>query len=115
MARILLRNYWGSEYEVTLRLNHYAQNNNLYIGIDCWEDEDGDKLMYPEPYGDLTVNLGIKCKDTCAFVDTNNNPGIERWLAENKLAKPTGRVAPSGFCVYPEYEFNMDEVQKYVE
>lgn len=109
MARLKL-NSWGTEYEITLRLNHYAQNNNLYIGLDCWEDSE-----YAGPYSDLTVNLGIRCKDTCAFVDTNNNPGIERWLAENKLAKPTGRVAPSGFCVYPEYEFNMNEVQKYVE
>lgn len=110
MAKIKINNMWGSEFEVTLHINHYANNGNLYIGMTCWDDEG-----YPEPYGDLTVNLGIKCKDTCAFVDTNNNPGIERWLAENRLAKPTGRVAPSGFCVYPEYEFNMDEVQKYVE
>ena len=101
---------WGNEHEITLKENHYADNNNLAIAMYCWEDG------CPEPWSVLTVNLGIKCRPNCAFIDTNNNgEDIVDWLEINRLAKPTGRLAPSGYCLYPEYEFNMREVQKYAE
>ena len=108
MARLEL-NAWGGKHEITLKLNNYIENGNLAIEMICWDDE------YPEPWSILTVNLGARCMPNKAFVDTNNNLDIERWIIANKLGKPTGRVYPSGFCVYPEYEFDMEEVQKYVE
>lgn len=110
MPRLKLTSMYGGEYEITLRTNHYANNNNLYIGLDCWEDG------FPMPYTDLTVNLYPKCEPNCAFIDINNN-GVEiiNWLMANKLGKLTGRMCHSGFCQYPEFEFNMEEVQKYVE
>lgn len=115
MARLKLKSMYScNEYQISLNTANYANNNNLYVGMDCWEDIGNGE--YPEPYGDLTVNLGIKCKPNCAFIDINNNgDSIINWLIANKLGMPTGRVAPSGFCVYPEFEFNMEEVQKYVE
>jgi hypothetical protein len=109
MARLKLQSVYGGEYEVTIKTSTYASNGNLYVGLVCWEDG------YPEPYSDITVNLGARCGSNKGFVDTNNNPGIEDWIEVNKLGKPTGRIAPSGFCVYPEYEFNMEELKKYME
>lgn len=110
MARLKIQNMWGSKYEITLKTNTYANNDNLYIGMTCWDDEG-----YPEPYGDLTVNLGIKCRPNCGYVDINNNPGIQLWIIRNNLGKPTGRIGHSGFCDYPEFEFDMEEIQKYME
>jgi hypothetical protein len=115
MEKLNLKNMWGSEYEISIHTSNYANNGNLYIGMDCWEDIGNGE--YPEPYGDLTVNLDIKCKPNCAFIDTNNNgKEIMDWLVANKLGKFTGKWHHNGgFCIYPEFEFDMNEVQKYVE
>jgi hypothetical protein len=113
MARLKLT-AWGKEHEITLDISHYANNDNLYIGLVCWEDIGNGE--YPEPWSDLTVNLDIRCRPNCAFIDINDNgKEIIDWLMANKLGTPTGRVAHSGFCAYPEFEFNMNEVNKYVE
>lgn len=113
MAKLKLKSMYGGEYQITFNTDTYANNGNLYIGMDCWEDIGNGE--YPEPYGDLTVNLGYKCAPGCAFIDTNNNPGIMEWLIANNLGEPTGRIAQSGFCTYPEFRFYVGEVQKYVE
>lgn len=57
----------------------------------------------------ITVNLGefIGTKD-CAYIDTNNNPGIEAWLEENRIAKMTGLTKQSGYCTYPLAAFDSD-------
>lgn len=103
-------NHWGFDNPITFRLDHYAENNNLYVGMITHADG------YPEPYSDLTVNLSVKCDENCAFIDTNNNGDrIVEWLITNKLAALTGRVRQSGFCVYPEMKFDMVELMKYVQ
>lgn len=103
-------NAWGNNHQITLETNTYAENGNLYVGLICWDDG------FPLPWSNLTVNLGAKCKPNCSFIDTNNNgDGIISWLEANKLGKLTGRTKASGYCIYPEFEFDMDEVNKYLE
>ena len=102
-------NAWGTNHPITFRLSRYADNGNLYVGMITHEDG------YPEPWSDLTVNLDVKCAANCAFIDTNNNSDrIVEWLITNKLATLTGRMESSGFCVYPEMKFNMEELKKYI-
>lgn len=102
-------NAWGSDHPITFDLNHYANNGNLYVGMIVW-----DHPKFPEHWSDLTVNLGVKCAEDCAFIDTNNNgEKILLWLIENKLGNLTGRMQPSGFCLFPEFKFNMEELMKY--
>lgn len=102
-------NAWGENHPITLTTNTYAKNGNLYVGLICWDDG------FPEPWSDLTVNLGERCKKNCAFIDTNNNgQQIVTWLEENKLGKFTGRWSASGYCRYPEFEFDMNEVNKFL-
>lgn len=109
MARLNLH-AWGNDHEITFEVTTYAQNDNLAIQMLCWDDE------WPEPWSILTVNLDKMCKPNCAFIDTNNNgDGIIDWLISNNLGKLTGRIGFSGFCMYQEFEFDMDEVRKYVE
>ena len=65
-----------------------------------------------ETFADITVNLGLKpTNESCAFVDRNNNKWAETFLKENKIAVPTGRVVISGFCMYPEYSFDLKKLK----
>jgi len=105
---INLRKY-GSNHPMTFQLANYAENGNLYVGL--FTNEDG----YAEPWQNLTVNLSVKCADDCAFIDTNNNGDeIITWLVSNNLGKPTGKNRASGWCVYPEFKFNMEEIVKHL-
>jgi hypothetical protein len=101
---------WGKDHPITFTLSEYVDNGNLYVGMLTLEEG------WPEPWSDLTVNLGVKCAKDCAFIDTNNNNGrtIIDWLIEHNLGDFTERVCKSGFCLYPEFRFNMDELMKYV-
>lgn len=100
---------WGKEHPITFTTNTYAQNGNLYVGMLTHEEG------FPEPWSDLTVNLGVPCKENCAFIDINNNGyAILDWLEDNGLGRVTAREKVSGFCIYPEFEFNMDVLMQYV-
>jgi hypothetical protein len=72
-----------------------------------------------------TVNLGSEIGNGtimpkyCAFLDTNNYPGIDAYLVKNNLAEPYKRfgsvvTAQSGFCEYPLYKFNEEALKKVV-
>ena len=105
---INLRKY-GTNHPMTFELNNYRENGNLYVGLITHEEG------WAEPWQNLTVNLSIKCAPDCAFIDTNNNGDeIMTWIVSNKLGKPTGRIKASGWCVYPEFKFNMDELMKHL-
>lgn len=91
--------------DVTIETTTYSNNGNFAIQLWC---EDG-------PFATLTVNLDKKCKSNCAFVDTNNCPWAEEFIAQYGLGFPTGKMEASGWCIYPEYAFDMDAINKYVE
>ena len=100
---------YGKNHPMTFELNKYCENENLYVGLITHEEG------WAEPWQNLTVNLSVKCADDCAFIDTNNNgEEIIDWLIEHNLGKPTGRIKASGWCVYPEFKFNMDELMNHV-
>ena len=99
---------WGNDYEIAIDVEHYTYGGGLALCLSCKE---GDTF---EPYVTLTVNLAeYPTEKNLAFVDTNNFPEAERFIADNKLGKPTGRYGRSGFCRYPEYEFDLEEIGKY--
>ena len=106
--KTLTLNAWGENHSISFELANYADNDNLYVGMITHEDG------YPEPWSDLTVNLGIPLPMGTAFIDTNNNPGIIGWLEANNLGKRSGRAVQSGFCTFEVFYFNMDELMKYV-
>ena len=109
MKTLMLHKY-GKEHPITFNIDSYLQNGNLYVGMITHEDG------YPEPWSDLTVNTGLPCLENCAFIDTNNNGNeIIEWLVNNNLGHLTGCMTISGFCVYPEFEFNIDVLMQYVE
>lgn len=100
---------YGQVYSMAFELANYTENGNLYVGLLTYEEG------YPQPWQNLTVNLSVKCAPNCAYIDTNNNGNeIIEWLEQNGLGKSTGNLMPSGWCVYPEFEFDMDELMGHV-
>ena len=95
-------NCYGEDYKVCIKQNMYANNNSLALSL---------ITDIGEPFCNLTVNLpeSIICaNESTAFVDTNNCPWAEQFIAENGLGSPTGYVGASGFCRYPLYKFNLE-------
>ena len=91
------------DHEVLAYRNTYYGNGNLCIQL----------FTEIEPFATLTVNLN-SYKETMpanmAYVDTNNCPWAEQFIAENKLGKATGKYKSSGFCTYPLYEFDLSKL-----
>lgn len=100
-----LKTQWGSTVEVQLEINNYMNNKGLYLELKGREDD------CFEPYGDISVNLGTKAPDYCAYVDINNMPELEKFIEENDLGEFTGLTQKSGFCEYPLYMFNVDKLR----
>ena len=97
---------YGKTYNVRIERNAYANNKALALSLIA---ESG------EPFCNLTVNLldtMIWGDDKTAFVDTNNCPFAEKFIAENKLGTPVGYVARSGFCMYPLYRFDLEKISE---
>lgn len=101
---------YGHVHDITFELDRYASGGGLAIVMNCHDDG------WKEPYGVLTVNLeDHPTYGSRAYVDTNNlGDEILQWITDNNLGQPTGEIGYSGFCVYPEYEFNLDEINKHL-
>ena len=98
----------GTKYEVYPQVATYAYNDRLAIRLYA----KGAGVI-----GNITVNLDSPLsgsKKTHAFVDTNNGKvfDVERFLERYDLAQPTGFMARSGYCTYPEYKFDLKKLQE---
>lgn len=100
-----LKTQFGTTENVTLTVNTYVDNNSLYVGMTTMEEG------FPEPYGDVTVNLLTSVPPYCAFVDTNNMPELEDFLVKNGIAEFTGLMQRSGYCSYPLYLFDGEKMR----
>ena len=97
---------WGEEFELNIYCDRYAMGGGLAMEL----VETGEQ----EPFTGLTVNLkDYPCEENCAFVDVNDFPEAIGLIEKYKLGESTGRIGISGWCAFPEYRFNMDEIEKY--
>ena len=94
--------YEYNGHTVLLERTEYVNGG---LAVMMWEKgyETEDSCDW-EPYADVTRWL-FDVGDRQAFVDENNMPGIGQWLEDNGLATYTGIDMPSGYCMYPLYEF----------
>jgi hypothetical protein len=92
-------------FDIALRKTSYI---NGTLAVISTINENG----YDEPFATLTVNLpdSLLLRNDQAYVDTNNNPWVEKFLQDNKIAVRTGEVAISGWCTYPLYKFNLEMI-----
>lgn len=94
---------------VDITVSCYGYGKNLYVGLTCIDKEYG----YEEPYCNVTVNLPNEyCPAYCGYLDTNNNPNLQKFVEENELGVFAGRLGASGFCTYPLYRFNPDKLRE---
>ena len=105
-------NGWGRFYKVGFNIGHYHNPKNLAIQLVCVEDT--EETFCGEPYGTMTVNLGVDCAPDEGFIDVNNTPFLEAFINKYNFGKPTGEMARSGYCIYPLYKFNLAEIEKYL-
>lgn len=86
---------------VTAEFTKYADNGRLAL------------VLYDEAHwihSVITVNISEEklSNNNCAFIDVNNlDEDIIEWLDNNNFGHVTGNEVCNGFCVYPEYEFNI--------
>ena len=75
-----------------------------------------EEFGFWEPFATVTVNLDrtyYHSNDPNAvYIDTNNNPGMDKFLADNGLAEFTGMYGFSGYCVYPQMRLDMDKIKE---
>ena len=97
--------FYGEEYNLFLTIDKYMNNDNIAISI--WDTEEG-------PFADLTVNV-CDLPEGLACIDTNNfKEGID-LIKKYDLGTFTNNFVTSGYCTYPVYALNMDNIKKYVE
>lgn len=100
---------FGKECDLFTRINTYAEGGGLAIELFYTE---GDNAIYR--FSMLTVNLvDLPKKSPYAFVDTNNFTDAVYLIETYHLGVFTGNFGASGFCWYPEFKFNLNELNKY--
>ena len=100
---------WGGLHELCIEAGKYSMGGGLALQL--YERTDYADI---EPYTTMTVNLPeYGCGKNCAFVDTNNFPVAPKLISDYKLGKPTGKFGHSGYCAYPEYEFDPAALEKF--
>lgn len=104
---IKLQSPWdeGYGYNLIPVKGEYQMNGSLAITLfDINNNEEFDVITTNVPFGISDPN-----RDDLALVDTNNCRWATKWLEDNKLAVPTGNMARSGYCTYPEYKFDLSK------
>ena len=92
--------------KVTLTMGSYMDNNAVYLGL---MDRENEK---DEFWCDVTVNLGGNLPPYCGYLDTDNSPGIMKFVEKYHLGKFTGIPGYSGFRVYPLYKFDREKLRE---
>ena len=101
-------------YEKEVEVMFYRTGDDpgsLDLGLLAFEEG------YPEPWTDLTVRVrgAAPCAPDEAYVKTwSENEGIDKWLEDTGLAKPTGEYVLSGYVKIPKYQFNLNMVEQYM-
>ena len=96
-----MKKYVYNGKSVTLSAEEYRSNKTLALMLHY---DDGETEV-------ITVNLQDPIQSSSlAYLDTNNQPGIEKFIQKNGLGLPMGVLTPSGFCRYPLYTIFTSEL-----
>lgn len=93
---------YGKNNKLSIVLTRYQSNGNRAI---CLVTDNG------EPYVVMTVNID-KLPDNQVCLDTNNFPDGEKIMRDYEFGVPVD-VVQSGWCLYPIYEINIDNIRRY--
>lgn len=98
---------FGESLRIRPKINMYANNSNLYVGLECFDKEFGGWY----PYCDVTVNIQ-KLPFLESAVDINNGSRIVKFLIDQGFGELTYQVQISGYCGYPVVRFNADKLKE---
>ncbi len=103
----------GRKTKVCLKYDVYDVFNSLAVSL-YYEPAPGTEDSDLELFAVITVNLpeSADLPFGTQFVDINNYPWVDEWLIENSIAEPSGKIARSGFCVYPAFKFNICAIRE---
>lgn len=122
---------WGKE-QIRLWISHYIQGEHLYIGMESYEEEEGDW----GPFGDLTVNepftalsaneayltdCGTEYK--IAFIEKhklgkvvggriNTIPGVRVAFDMERLRELDPKGVDAYLKIHPEYEKELKAIKR---
>lgn len=99
---------YGTKYQIWFEITSYQNNDNIAVMAMCIDPE----YNFPEPYGTLTVNID-KLEPPLACIDTNNWRDAIELIEKYDLGTDTGQRIQSGYCTYPVYELNLNNIKKY--
>lgn len=101
---------YGTEYELSFHKTTYRNNGSLAIQVMCKTEEE----EWEEPFCMLTTNLAVSpTSPNRAYIDINNVPqDLVQKLLDAKVFKFTGIDQMSGWCIYPEAEFDKEWLDK---
>ena len=97
--------YKLNDYNVRLVRDKYLHTNGLAV------------VAYTDTGVCYTVitkcipDFSLEDNDDVAFIDTNNNPGIEIFLVKNEIAIPLHFGLDCGMCSYPLYKFDLTKLE----
>ena len=100
---------------MTLHYKIDGRMRSLTIMLDKYENGNIAVTLYTkrgEPFADLTVNI-CELPKGLACIDINNFPEAIDLIKEYDLGKFTNNFVQSGFCQYPVYVLNMENLEKY--
>lgn len=97
MVRVTFDTFYSGKTTVLINKGRYAENKTTALIATC----DDPQNNYEEPWGTVSVNLGIKLDDDEIFADINNNESLVNEMVKQKLLIPTGITQRSGFVEYP--------------
>lgn len=97
MVRVTFDTFYSGKTTVLINKGRYAENKTTALIVTC----DDPQNNYEEPWGTVSVNLGINLDDDEIFADINNNESLVNEMVKQKLLIPTGITQRSGFVEYP--------------
>lgn len=101
---------YGNEYDIYFEIGEYYGTDNTAVRMYCVGE-----YGY-EPFANMTVNIPmfVPVDKRHACLDVNNLHGIADWVEKNNLGTPTGMTVSSGWCEYPVYVLNIEEIKKHM-
>jgi len=103
---------YGDVEKLYPEFNMYVDDKNLYLGFYYFYEDSDPEFSVMDHYCTATVNL-YELPFLQSTIDTNNN-GMKMvdFLEANGFGRRTGQVIPSGFCVFPVFEFNAEKIKE---
>ena len=101
---LYLNNSLWDKINIEIKVETYANNDQIAILLyekDSWEYY-GDLSVFVEPFEDKSYMA----------LDTNNTPDAE-WFVERYKLWTLVSYVHSGFCSYPVYAMDLEELMKY--